>query len=260
MDDCLESPLVNKYSLRKRLKMPILMKALDIKGGDTVLDVGCGAGVFSQAMAKEAKEVIGLDYSETNIKAVKKRYGEISNLKFKLSDATNMPFDDECFDSILATELIEHIDDDSKFVEECGRVLKKGGRVVITTPCTNPTISVDWFRRWGAGIDITKDFGHKRGGYTKQGLFNILKRGGLEPDYIEYYDILFGEVAWVLTCMPRALTNKKWKSGEGQHELKDSFMFKLYKVIFPLFFYFSKLDYFLKGFRGHHILVVGKKV
>mgnify|MGYP001605819663 FL=1 len=258
MDDCLESPMANKYSLRKKLKLPILLKALKINKNDTLLDVGCGAGVFSQEMALYGGKVIGLDYSDTNVRAVRERY-KLSNLSFEVGDAANMPFKNEMFDSILATEIIEHIEDDNKFVSECYRVLKKSGKVVITSPCTNPTISVDWMRRLFAGIDITKDFGHKRGGYTKDELFNILRKNNFEPIKVVYYDLLFGEIAWVITCMPRALTNKNWKSGEGQDKLGSSFMFNIYKVIFPLIYGFAKLDFFLKGLRGHHIMVVGRK-
>ena len=259
MDDCLESPMVNKYSLRKRLKLPILMRALKIKKTDTLLDVGCGAGVFSQEMALRGGKVIGLDYSDTNVKAVRERY-KLLNLSFEIGDATKMPFKNETFDSVLGTEIIEHIQDDNIFVSECYRVLKNGGKVVITTPCTNPTISVDWARRFFAGIDITKDFGHKRGGYTKEELFDILKKNNFVPEKVVYYDILFGELAWVITCMPRAFTNKDWKSGEGQEKLGNSFMFNFYKLIFPLIYLFARLDIFLKGLRGHHIMVVGRKV
>lgn len=254
-EDCLESPIANKYSLRKRLKMPILMKALNIKKDNVVLDVGCGAGIFSAAMSKKAKEVYGLDYSKTNINAVKKRYKHIQNIKFVKGDATKMPFKAGFFDVILATEIIEHIQDDNKFVKECCRVLKKGGRLVVTTPCTNPAISVDWFRKLG-GINMEKDFGHKRAGYTRKELFRILKSNKLKPTYTEYYDQLFGETAWVITCFPRYLSDKKnWSSGEGQYNIDKSFMFKVYKVIFPVIFSFAKLDNLIKKWRGHHILV-----
>ncbi len=258
MDDCLESPMANKYSLRKKLKLPILMKALRIQKSDTLLDVGCGAGVFSYEMALHGGKVIGLDYSETNVRAVRERY-HLPNLSFEVGDAVAMPFNEETFDSILATEIIEHVQEDNKFVNECYRVLKKNGKVVITTPCINPTLSVDWMRRLFAGIDITKDFGHKRGGYTKEGLFELLEKNNFLPEKVVYYDLFFGEIAWVVTCMPRALTNKNWKSGEGQDKLGNSFMFNLYKIVFPVIYLFAKLDVFLKGLRGHHIMVVGRK-
>lgn len=253
-DDCLESPTVNRYSLRKRLKMPILRKALKLKQDDIFLDIGCGAGYFSAELSKKVKKVYGLDYSKTNIEAVKKRYGYIKNIDFVLGDATNMPFKNNSFDVILATEIIEHIQDDNKFVKECHRVLKKNGRLIITTPCTNPTISVDWFRRLG-GINMRSDFGHKRPGYTKKQLFQILKSQKLEPAHVEYYDQIFGEVAWVFTCMPRALTNKNWSSGEGQDKIDRSFLFKIYKLVFPFIFGFAKLDKLIKNFKGHHVLV-----
>lgn len=258
MDDCLESPIANKFSLRKKLKLPILMKALEIQKDDTLLDVGCGAGVFSYEMALYGGKIVGLDYSEANVKAVKGMY-KLNNLSFEVGDAVSMPFENEMFDSILATEIIEHIQDDNKFVSECFRVLKKGGKVVITAPCTNPSLSVDWMRKLFAGIDITKDFGHKRGGYTQEELFNILKKNNFMLEKIIYYDIFFGEIAWIITCMPRALTNRNWKSGEGQDELGGSFMFNFYKIIFPLIYGLAKLDFFLKGLKGHHIMVVGKK-
>ncbi|MFH1209745.1 MAG: methyltransferase domain-containing protein [archaeon] len=259
-DDCLESPITNEYSLRKRLKMPLIMKALSINKTDKVLDIGCGSGIFSEAIAKQAKEAYGLDYSKTNILNVRSNYKNLKNLHFVIGDASNMPFKDNYFDAVLATELIEHIQNDNKFLQECNRVLKKGGKLIITTPCTNPLVSVDWFRKIGAGIDMSKDFGHKRPGYTKEELYSLLKKNKFKIENYEYYDQFFAEIAWVITCMPRSMTNKNWKSGEGQDKISNTKLFKFYKFIFPLVLLFAQIDVLFKKFRGHHILVKAIKI
>ena len=86
-----------------------------------VLDVG-----FAGHPNPYLKNVIGLDM----VKADKpQNYIEVHK-----GDAMNMPFKDKTFDSIVAGDVIEHLENPSKFLRECKRVLKNDGTLVISTP------------------------------------------------------------------------------------------------------------------------------
>lgn len=257
-DDCLESPLANRYSIRKIIKEPIILRALNPSHGETILDLGCGAGVFTRKIGEKAK-VFGLDYSKNNIKSAQFNCKGKQKCFFKEGDVTNVPLKSNFFDKILSTEVIEHIEDDDKMISECSRLLKKRGRLILTTPCINPIFSLDWLRRM-VGIHFDQDFGHKRGGYTKKQLYNLFKKYDLEPLYHKYYDQFFGELAWIITCIPRQLRKEDWKSGKDQATLNKSKIFMIYTFLFPFLLWFAKLDRFLKKLKGHHIIVVARKI
>ncbi|MBF2063168.1 MAG: methyltransferase domain-containing protein [Calothrix sp. C42_A2020_038] len=111
--------------------------------GMTVLDVGCGLGGPALTIAKySGANVIGVDIVEQHIQIARQR-ASVSGLSeqtsFEIVDAMNLPFPDEYFDGVYLFESACHMPDKSKFYQECGRVLRKGGRFVGT----------DWMRREG---------------------------------------------------------------------------------------------------------------
>lgn len=121
-----------RKNLKKRMKFYEKM----IKGN--ILDVGCGEGDFSLHIAQiaGAKQIDGIDLSQTAINKCIKRAKENNiskKIKFKTGSITDLPFKDNVFDSIFAFEIVEHIVDTEKMFSELNRVLKKGGYLGITT-------------------------------------------------------------------------------------------------------------------------------
>ena len=111
---------------------------LDLRSGDTVLDVGCGTGaavrVFGQIVGGSGK-VIGIDNSKTMIAEAKKR----SRLKqlpisFRIADAHHLPFSDNYFDRVFALRVFEIIEDPVQALREMLRVTKPGGRIFVNGP------------------------------------------------------------------------------------------------------------------------------
>lgn len=102
--------------------------------GKKVLDVGCGLAYGTALMANSASQIIGLDYDQSTIDENKKRYSEIKNLSFQRSEIPPLPFEDNSFDVVTAFQFIEHIEKRKEFMKECLRVLKPGGKMMVTTP------------------------------------------------------------------------------------------------------------------------------
>jgi SAM-dependent methyltransferase len=95
-----------------------------------VLDIGCGEGQISQKIKELNFAVYGLDISKKNVQIAKKR-----GICAKLGDVEKkFPFPNNSFDIVFAGEIIEHVYDTSLFLKEINRVLKKGGRLLLTTP------------------------------------------------------------------------------------------------------------------------------
>src|SRR6266480_4269479 len=96
-----------------------------------VLDVGTSTGANLRLLRDLGfRAVDGLDFSQDAI-----RYCREKGLGLvRLGDVCGMPFVNGSFDLVLATDIIEHVDDDLKALREIGRVLRPGGKVLITVP------------------------------------------------------------------------------------------------------------------------------
>jgi ubiquinone/menaquinone biosynthesis C-methylase UbiE len=97
-----------------------------------LLDVGCGYAHYTRS--SKAETVIGIDLDEN---ALKEAYLFGGKRKFHviLCDASILPFRDHVFDTIIATEVLEHVPRDDLAVKEMHRVSKRKGKLLITTPC-----------------------------------------------------------------------------------------------------------------------------
>jgi len=105
--------------------------------GKRVLDVGCGSGTIVKRLLKKGKNVIGVDIGKGFLSFCQSSY---RNAAFCGADAQYLPFSDNCFDTIVCSELIEHLDKPEKSLKEFERILRPNGELVITTPNT----SVRW--------------------------------------------------------------------------------------------------------------------
>lgn len=97
-----------------------------------ILDVGCGYGFNVYNLSKNKKnDVIGIDLFSDNINICKKRY---PGLNFMQMDITRLEFEDKLFDNIYAIEVLEHVDNLVDALNEIKRVLKCGGKLIISVP------------------------------------------------------------------------------------------------------------------------------
>jgi len=109
----------------------------EIKEGETVLDLGSGAGLDCFLAADKVGEkgkVIGVDFTETMVqKATQnaKKYG-YENVEFRHGDIEKLPIEDDSVDVLLSNCVINLVPDKVKAFKEANRVLKKGGRMYIS--------------------------------------------------------------------------------------------------------------------------------
>jgi ubiquinone/menaquinone biosynthesis C-methylase UbiE len=110
-----------------------IIKLLDIKSKDKILEIGCGEGYYTKQIGAISPNLIATDISQNYlIKA--KSYNPYSIMDYICCPAEKLPFDNNSFDKILMSEVIEHLTDWQKGIEEAKRILKPGGKLIITTP------------------------------------------------------------------------------------------------------------------------------
>ena len=98
-----------------------------------VLDAGCGTGYGSAELARVASEVTGVDVARDAIGYAESNFAS-PTLKFVPGSCTSLPFEPHSFDLIVCFEVIEHLTDWPKLLEEARRVLAPGGQFIVSTP------------------------------------------------------------------------------------------------------------------------------
>jgi len=108
--------------------------ALGIRGGERVLDVGCGSGSLHARLAEAGAQVVGIDASAGMLAeaAAQARAAELP-VALARADAQAIPLGSACVDAVLASHMLYHVPDQRRALREMRRVLVPGGRAVLTT-------------------------------------------------------------------------------------------------------------------------------
>ncbi len=116
---------------RKRSRQAIINAVP--KNTFSILDVGCGSGWVAEYFLKQGKQIISADISSTNPAKALAKFPHQNHAGI-VCDAFNLPFKNNSFDCIIASEVIEHVHDPAVFVESLLQKVKRGGTLILVTP------------------------------------------------------------------------------------------------------------------------------
>ena len=161
--------------------------------GSRVLEVGCGAGATTRAMAAARPDLLihACDLSRTAIRTARAMGGQIP---YAVASAAALPYRDEFFDAVVFYDVLEHIPDAERSLCEVCRVLRAGGLLAATVPAEGQPGTFEWLRwkiGWQAGLKAHAQ-GHVQR-FTYRGLRAMLRRRGLRPLRWQYSYHLLGQ-------------------------------------------------------------------
>jgi ubiquinone/menaquinone biosynthesis C-methylase UbiE len=107
-----------------------------VQRGDRALDLGCGAGEFTAALAEAGVDTVGADVAEAALARARARHPELQFVLVPFDGP--LPFEDGSFELVWAGEVIEHVADTTAWLSEIRRVLRSGGSLLATTPAHGP--------------------------------------------------------------------------------------------------------------------------
>ena len=94
-----------------------------------LLDIGCGSGVFLERMRAMGWDVEGVDFDAQAVKRAR-----TAGLEVHYGEVTSMKYSENRFDAVTMNHVIEHVFDPIGLLQECHRILKGGGRLIVVTP------------------------------------------------------------------------------------------------------------------------------
>ncbi len=174
---------------------------LGVGPGTSVIDVGCGAGRHSFEAFRRGADVVAFDQDAEELNDVDailtamQEQGEApaaARAEAVKGDALGLPYDDGTFDVVIASEILEHVPQDDRAIDELTRVLKPGGRLAVTVPRWMPE-KVCWM--------LSDEYHANEGGhiriYRADELHDKIAARGLRFDHRHHAHALHSPFWWL---------------------------------------------------------------
>ena len=119
-----------------RARYDATLQAAGAVRGARVLDLGCGDAALSFLLRQQGATVVGTDLDWIGVVWGQRQWrNQGTQAALAMANGYDLPFPDAAFDCVICSEVLEHVQRPERLVGEMRRVLKVGGRFVLTTPC-----------------------------------------------------------------------------------------------------------------------------
>jgi SAM-dependent methyltransferase len=182
-------------------------------------------------------------------------------------DNPHIPAVDDTFDLVVTIDVHEHLASTALLNRELVRVVRPGGRVVVTTPGGDPRKLANRIKGW-VGMD-KRDYGHVVDGYDVPALQGQLRLAALKPVATSSYSRFFTEMlelginlayVKILSRRSKAKVEQGQIAPQNQDQVKSvEKTIKLYGLIYPAIWLLSQLDRLLPFMEGHAVIVASVK-
>jgi 2-polyprenyl-3-methyl-5-hydroxy-6-metoxy-1,4-benzoquinol methylase len=253
-----------RRSLKKQQKLKALLYLLGETRGKSCLLVTCGDnnGALNWYFREHGGTWTWADVSGENNDQIAKLLNEpvlaLQDDRFDLPGAQ--------FDCVVSIDVLEHLERDQPFLSELKRVLKPGGKAVVTVPNGDDGLLANRIK-WKLGM-TPEVYGHTRAGYTVAELSEAIQRVGLQPKASGGYSRFFTEMIELVINFGyvRVLSKKRGGAQPGHiapvssGELKThGLAYRIYSLLYPVFLAVSKLDSLLPRRMDNAVIVAATK-
>jgi len=172
-----------------------LVAEAGLSGTERVLDLGCGAGHTSLACAAHAAAVVAVDVTPQMVAAATALALNrgVGNVEFRVADVQALPFEDQSFDVVTSRVSAHHYADAPKAVAEAFRVLRPGGRLLVSDSVSPEEPALDTFLNC---VELLRDSSHVRN-YSWSEWQWMLESAGFESDSVELFPVRLDGDEWV---------------------------------------------------------------
>ena len=203
------------YVARRKIIFDWVLQILEQYDMPAILDIGCGTGTNIEHLHSHGyKQVTGLDISPKALRFCQSK--QLASLV--CGNSVQPPFHKQCFDMIMALDLIEHLEDDTTALKRLADLLKPGGRLIVFTPAFNFL--------WGRQDDISYHFRR----YTGRELKQKLETAGFVIEKISYANTFLFPLIWAGRAVVRLFDSQIQSVSEN--DLHPSWSNTLLQAIF----------------------------
>jgi len=185
-----------------------LIEKMNLSKDAKILEVGCSGGPLLELLKNEGyHNTYGIDLSENAIDVCKER-GILNAFQM---DAVNLQFSDSEFDLVIASDILEHIEDEMSALAEWNRVLKLNGKLIVFVPAFNSL--------WSQHDEINYHFRR----YTKKMLLGSLTKNGFNVNNSSYWNFVLFFPSFIFRFFQRKFQGNRNEKSQGQlYEINSS--------------------------------------
>ena len=253
-----------RRSIKKQQKLRALLELIGETTDKTCLLVTCGdnTGALNWHFRKHGGEWTWADVSGENNDQIS---GLLSEPVYAFKE-DDFPVPGGHFDWVVSIDVLEHLRQDQPFLRELRRVLKPGGKAVVTVPNGDERLLANKIK-WRLGM-TPEVYGHTRAGYTVPELCDALRNSGLEPKDTGGYSRFMTEMIELAINFGyvRVLAKRHGGAQPGHiapvssGELKTyGLAYRVYSLVFPLARAISLLDRLLPARTNNAVIVSARK-
>jgi len=258
--------LMFRKTLKKQQRLAVLKRLLgNIDRDEQCLLVTCGDnnGAINYYLSQLGGQWSFADLEDT----CRAEMSELLGTEVLQGSPDSLPYEDGRFDRVITIDVHEHVRDPVQFTREVSRVARAGGQVICTVPNGDESkLAV----RLKHALGMTPDeYGHMRVGLTIPELSDIMWQCGVTPGECSTFSRLFTELlelsinfAYVRILAPRSTVHVEKgqiapATGDQLRSMKNSY--RMYSLIYPLYWLISRLDALLPFTEGYVVVVAGRR-
>ncbi|MDI6774257.1 MAG: class I SAM-dependent methyltransferase [Verrucomicrobiota bacterium] len=234
-----------RRALPLRVKLDEIIRAAGNTEGLSCLEVGLGNGVMSRHLRRRG----GKWHTAVSSEALAASVRALVPDNVYVMDGQILPFHKKVFDAVIVSDVLERFEFHEPFIEECHRILKPDGRLILIVANRKPVSVIAAVRR------LLGSPREKRGlvvpGHTESELFSILKHG-FDVHNLRTFSRFFVEITDA--CVESIALRMQSNPNRGERGV-----IRVYTAAIPFYALAAQLDMLLFFTRGHYLIVTAKR-